>query len=150
MTLPRWRCASTQAMGKKLECELKSDMQSLGELSGRIEGLLRDAGVSPGVYNDVLIAVDEIFSNIMIHGYKNDPRGSIRITAVISGKKLEITFADDGEKFEPRHDKPRLGKALLTEDYPGLGLFITRNLMDEFHYEHVNGENRTRLVKILS
>jgi len=137
-------------MGKKLECELKSDLKSLAELSGGIESLLRGAGVSPSVYNDVLIAVDEIFSNIMIHAYKNDPRGSIRIAAMLSGKKFEITFSDDGEKFEPGEDKPRLGKALLTEDYPGLGLFITRNLMDEFHYEHVNGENRTRLVKIIS
>lgn len=137
-------------MGKKLECELKSDMQSLAEISGKIEGLLRDAGVSPGVYNDVLIAVDEIFSNIMIHAYKNDPGGSVRIAAMLSGGKFEITFADDGEKYEPKNDKPRLGKALMTEEYPGLGLFITRNIMDEFHYEHVHGENRTRLVKKIS
>ena len=133
-----------------MKCELKSDLQSLAELSGGIESLLRGAGVSPGVYNDVLIAVDEIFSNIIIHAYKNDPRGSVRIAAMLSGKKFEITFADDGEKYEPRKDEPKLGKALLTEEYPGLGLFITRNLMDEFHYEHVDGENRTRLVKIIS
>ncbi len=80
-------------MGKRLECELKSDLQSLAELSEGIESLLRGAGVPPNVCNDVLIAVDEIFSNIMIHAYKNDPRGSIRIAAMLSGKKFEILFA---------------------------------------------------------
>jgi len=134
-------------MEEKLECELKSDLQSLARLSGSIEGLLRRSGISPGVYNDVLIAVDEIFSNIIIHGYKNDPGGNVRVTAMLDDKKFEITFVDEGIKFEPRTEPPKLGKALLTGEYPGLGLFITRNIMDEFHYEHVKGENRTRLVK---
>jgi serine/threonine-protein kinase RsbW len=134
-------------MGIKLECELKSDLKSLAELTDGIEDLLRRAGISSSFYNDVLIAVDEIFSNIMIHGYKNEPGGSIRVSALIEGNKFEITFADDGVEFEPRKENPKLGKALLTGEYPGLGLFITRNLMDEFHYEHVKGENRTRLVK---
>lgn len=132
---------------------MKSDMQSLADLAGGIEELMLDAGVSRRVCNDVLIAVDEIFSNIMIHGYNSDPGGSIRVAASVDlngDNRIEITFADDGIGYEPRRESPRLGRALLTEDYPGLGLFITRNLMDEFHYERVGGENRTRLVKRIS
>lgn len=137
-------------MEKRLECEVKSDMQSLAEVTGGIEGLLSGAGVSRRVLNDVLIAVDEILSNIMIHGYKNDPGGGIRVAASLNNKKLEITFFDKGVEYEPGGENPRLGKALLTEEYPGLGLFITRKLMDEFHYERVEGENRTRLIKKIS
>ena len=134
-------------MERILEREVKSDTQSLAELTGSMQEFMRAAGVPARVANDVLVAFDEICSNIMIHGYKNDPRGSIRVVARLNRRKIEITFTDHGAEYEPRKEDPRLGKALLTEEYPGLGLFITKKLMDEFHYEHANGENRTRLVK---
>lgn len=134
-------------MEEKLDCELKSDLQSLARLTDGIEDLMRRHGIPPKVYNDVLIAVDEIYSNIIIHGYKNDPSGSIRVSATLDDKKFEITFFDEGVMYEPRRETPKLGKDLLAGDYPGLGLFITRSIMDEFHYERVQGENRTRLVK---
>lgn len=129
---------------------MKGDIQSFARLIRGVENLLREASVPSRFFYDVLIAVDEIFSNIVIHGYRNEPGGSIRVAASIDDKKFEITFVDHGAEFKPRDEQPRLGKALLTGEYPGLGLFITKNLMDEFHYEHVNGENRTRLVKNIS
>ena len=41
------------------------------------------AGVAPPTLRDVVLVLDELFSNIVIHGYRHDPRGAIRVAAAV-------------------------------------------------------------------
>jgi two-component sensor histidine kinase len=44
----------------------------------------------------VASAVNEAASNSLVHGYRNDERGTLRLAASLAGNTLAITLSDDG------------------------------------------------------
>ena len=44
-----------------------------------------EAGVASPTLRDVVLILDELFSNIVIHGYRHDPNGEIRVEAAVEG-----------------------------------------------------------------
>ena len=100
------------------------------------------------------LAVDEIATNIIVHGYQEAGRsGMLDIRADLDGRKLIVTVEDDGEPFDPRDSKMPDSDDLLRplEDRPvgGLGLFLAIQGVDEFQYERVGGRNRNIFVVYL-
>lgn len=94
--------------------------------------------------NDVVCCVEEIFSNIVFHGY-NNTRGKIRVALSIEMGSLRIEICDKARAFEPK--MPKLSKNLSKNG--GLGIYLVHKLMDEVLYKRVSGENRLVLIKHL-
>lgn len=103
-----------------------------------------------GLY-DVQLAVDELCTNIITHGYAGMDPGSIILDLELAPGQLTITITDFGHAFEPVEPEAPDTEATLEErEEGGLGLFFVFMSVDEVTYESSEAGNQTRLVKRLA
>ncbi len=77
-----------------------------------LTGLMRRLGVDGSVIDDVALAVTEACTNVVVHAYRNEPKGSFRVVAGRGGGGLRVEVTDDGRGPAPRMDSPGLGLGL--------------------------------------
>lgn len=100
-----------------------------------------------GVY-DIQLAVDELCTNIITHGYAGMDPGSIILDLELAQRELIVTITDFGHAFEPvEPDAPDLEASLEEREVGGLGLFFVFMSVDNVSYESSEAGNQTRLVK---
>jgi len=84
------------------------------------------------------LAVDEMVSNAIIHGYKYKPSEKVKIDALRIQDGLVIVLEEKGEKFDPITSfNPDINSPLSDRRIGGLGLFIVRKIADELYYEEL-------------
>lgn len=112
-----------------------------------IETFLENAGVSADTATKLMIAFDEVISNILNHGASAaDPQISVRLVATDSGITAEVR--DDGPAFDPL-SLPAPDTTLPLEQRPigGLGIHLVRELMDNVEYFRDGEMNLLRFAK---
>jgi serine/threonine-protein kinase RsbW len=75
---------------------------------------LRDflgGGADPRAVSDVLLALSEVVTNCVVHGYR-ERGGEVAIEAERSGDTLTVSVVDRGGGMAPRVDSPGLGLGL--------------------------------------
>jgi serine/threonine-protein kinase RsbW len=77
-----------------------------------VRDFLHSLGADPRVFGDVLLALSEVVTNAVVHGYRNEAGGEVRIEAQHSSDGLLLSVADQGRGMAPRHDSPGLGLGL--------------------------------------
>ena len=94
---------------------------------------------------DLLLAITEICTNIIRHGYNHQLAGEITVQLARRAPAIYTTIYDTAPTFIPRHIMPPPPEMLAEGGY---GLFLIGSLMDEIIFERVDGRvNRTILVK---
>ena len=95
------------------------------------------------------LAVEEIFVNIAHYAYK-DKAGEVNVLCELDKEKnlFTIIFEDTGIPFDPlKRDDPDVTATAEERNIGGLGIFLTKKLMDEVHYENKDGKNILTLIK---
>ena len=96
----------------------------------------------------VRLAVEEVFSNIVHHGYPPGSPGPVTLTFVIEPPGLRITIEDEASPFDPgQAPVPDLAAAASVRAIGGLGWHLVFRLMDEVRHE-APGERGNRLVLV--
>ena len=112
------------------------------------------AGLDHKALYRLKLAVDEIATNIVTHGYEDAGlQGEIVISSSIQPSALTIRLEDTSQEYNPEGlEKPgNLDKPISERPIGGLGVFLAVRGVDEFRYEHINGRNlHTFKVKIPS
>ena len=108
--------------------------------------LARDAGLPPGRAYWLRLAVEEIATNVVRHGYQG--RGVVRLTSGIWPDRVWVRIEDEASEFDPRsHDPvPRLETAPAEREAGGFGLLLALRKLDGFCYERSDGQNRNTLI----
>jgi len=91
-----------------------------------------DAGASPAAVNDLVQAVDEAATNVMVHGYHDKP-GIIEIEVVPQPASIKIYVRDNAPVFDPTNvSEPDISLPLEERPIGGLGIHLIRQCVDEF------------------
>lgn len=101
--------------------------------------------------NPILIAVEEIFGNIVFYGYPKG-NGSVNVTIEFhrSERMLILTFSDSGIPFNPLEvSDPDVNAPLSERKIGGLGVFMVKKLMDSVEYRRESDRNVLTLKKRL-
>jgi serine/threonine-protein kinase RsbW len=130
-------------------------LDSLKPIRDYVINATATAGLNKVLANRLRLAVDEIVTNSIVHGYDEAGiAGDIRIEADIDDERLMIVVEDSGPHYDPtQHDLPTeedLSSPLDTRDIGGLGIYLAVNSIDEFRFEHVNNRNRNIFVMYLA
>ncbi len=127
---------------------LSAELESLPRFRELIQAASLNSGLSDQDIYDVQLAVDEICTNIIIHGYADMDPGSVILTAEMVGDALKVTITDFGHPFEPTEPPAPNTEAPLEErEEGGLGLFFVYMSIDELQYESSPTGNVTTLLK---
>lgn len=127
---------------------------SLEPIRKYIAEAARAAGLSNCAVYNLCLAVDEIATNIVQHGYKEAGlTGNIRIGASLEDQKLVIRMEDQGQSYDPtRHEIPsgeNLTEPLATRSIGGLGILLARKGVDDLQYTSTGGTNVHRFIVAL-
>jgi anti-sigma regulatory factor (Ser/Thr protein kinase) len=130
-------------MTTSLVLTLKNRTSEVARLVEAVEAFGADAGLSSDLTYRLTLALDEIASNVIRHGYsdKNDHLFEIRLS-VADGGKVTAVIEDDGHPYDPRESPaPDLSLPIETRGPGGLGMFLVRQIMDSIDYERRDGHN---------
>jgi serine/threonine-protein kinase RsbW len=107
-------------------------------------------GVSGPAADDLILAVDESATNIIVHGYRGAP-GRIELQLERQGDALIARLLDDSPYFDPNQAAPPdLTLPLEERSTGGLGIYLCRAFTDSLSYCRTpDGRNELTLIKKL-
>lgn len=129
---------------------LCADLSQLRAIRDFVAEAGRDLDLDDWIIPDVQLAVDEICSNVITHGYGGQG-GQIEVTVEPIEDGVQVIVRDWGMAFDPQTvPVPKVDAALELRSLGGLGLFLVRQLMDDVRFEF-DGErgNSVTMVKRL-
>jgi len=92
-------------------------------------------------YN-VLLALQEMVTNVLRHAYGLDESQPIEVTFTLTEDRLRVCLRDHGPPFDPlSYDKGEVAEGTMPTACGGLGIHIARMVMDEIDYRRENGWN---------
>jgi len=129
---------------------IPADVAHLAEVRQFIRDRAGAAGLDGGALDDLVCAVDEGATNMIVHGVR-DPRGPIEIEVRRHGSAVVVRLRDRAPVFDPtRRPEPDLDAPLEARRLGGMGVHLMRSLTDEFrHSARRGGGNVVTLVKRL-
>jgi len=98
------------------------------------------------------LAVEEIGTNTVVHGYQQvDREGTFVITGHSGDEGLTIIFEDDGPAYDPRQAPlpDDLDQPLDERPEGGLGIYLALMGVDEYDYQRSKDTNRHVFVQYL-
>lgn len=125
-----------------LTIELKNDLKELQRLHKVLGDIGEGLCLSKKNLFQINLAMEEIFSNIVSHGFRDDKEHLIKINITQEDDFLCFRIEDDGVPFNPLKSKPPELKRPIEERPPGgLGCYLMRCCMDDVKYERQGGRN---------
>ena len=135
---------------QKYSFELISKLSELKALNQHLIAFGRNIGLSEISISETNICLDELFTNIVSYGFKDDLDHKIKFTMKVNDNILIVNIEDDGEPFNPLEKKAvELPADVMSAEIGGLGIHITRELMDNICYERKRGKNKLTITKII-
>ena len=137
--------------GDPNETELEATEENLQKALDFVDSRLGTVKHSAKAQMQIDVAVEEIFVNIAHYAYGQN-KGSAKIRVDISGEPAAayITFTDRGVPYDPlKKEDPDITLSAEEREVGGLGIFMTKKIMDDMSYEYKNGQNVLTLKKIL-
>lgn len=128
---------------------VSGELDSLAIIGDLVVRAATEAGLDQKASYRLRLAVDEIATNIVVHGYeKAGRRGDIAIWSELDERDLRVILEDAAPPFDPRQAQPPPGMDLPLEERPigGLGVFLALRGVDELRYERVGDRNRNTFV----
>ena len=121
-------------------------LDSLGEIAKYVMQAAQIAGLDKKKTYKLRLAVDEVATNIIIHGYEEAGlKGELDLSADISQSTLTISIEDTGAKYDPYAvntiEKEDLTKPLEERTIGGLGVYLAIQGVDKYLYERVENRN---------
>lgn len=123
--------------------------QKLKEIRDFVTAVLQKYHLSDVETNNLVLAVDEICANLIIHSHDCNPSEYIEL--LINVKENEgITFEiyDYGIGFNPnRYQEPSLKEIVKEKKKGGIGLMLVKRIMDDVEFKSDSRQNVCRLYK---
>ena len=123
--------------------------EKLKEIRLFVSEVLLDIGFSESEANKVILAVDEVCANLIIHSNNCDPSEHIEIY-VEDSKEGVVNFeiVDYGIGFNYNNYKePNLEEIVRRRKKGGLGIMLVKKIMDSVEFSQEKNKNVCRLMK---
>lgn len=156
-----------------LRVEYPGHLSDIPVLGAAVEAFCRARGVSPQAAHKLVLGLEELLTNLVVHGAgtnaaadaaadgvvpyaaengasngaSNGAASKVWVAVGLSEDRLVAIYEDSGAAFDPMSvPTPDLAQPLEDRPVGGLGVYLLRSLMDEVTYARVNGRNQVTLL----
>lgn len=127
-------------------------LEEIPPLSERVEAYMAKDGISPETAMTANLCLEELLTNTIKYGYRDDQVHEIGIDVSLENEELTIEIVDDAAPFDPTSDAPAPDIDASIEERPigGLGIFLVTSFTDSIRYNRLQNRNRLTLKKRLN
>lgn len=133
----------------KVNCQI----ENLKKIRSFVESCLKDLPLSEVDINLIVLAIDEICSNKIIHSAKGNNNEELILNIKFEKSPAKILFEviDFGISFDySSYQEPRLEDLIDEKRKGSLGMMLVRKIMDKIEFESQDSQNICRLSKKIS
>ena len=136
---------------KQYRLTIAAAVENLEAVQAFVDERLEEAGCSVKAQMQIDVAVEEIFVNIASYAYApGTGDAAVCVELPEDGSFVTISFTDRGKAYDPlSRDDPDISLPAEQRDVGGLGILMTKKLMDELSYEYKDGQNVLTMKKKL-
>lgn len=132
----------------KLDIACKKD--HLREIRQFVSDILIENNFPDAESNKVILAVDEICANLIIHSNDCNPKQILQLHVSYDSKQIVFEISDHGEGFDLSHYKePSIEELIKAKRKGGVGLLLVKRIMDDIQFMQKAGKNVCRLTKYI-
>jgi serine/threonine-protein kinase RsbW len=143
-----WKQEISETMNESLT--VKSELMEIERVRSFLEKTLKVFNLSEEAFYLIELSILEMCINIVRYAY---PKGKGDISIKIWNRKKKIFFEirDWGIPFDPRKaPEPDIQEMLIKRQKGGLGIFLSRQLMNGFEYRRVDDQNILLMHKTIN
>jgi len=129
---------------------ISNKIEEIARVETFVEHTASQWKIDPETLNALMVASEEIVSNIINYGYGDQAdEQSIHITMTRDKQRIIITFKDTGAAFNPleRESPDSIAKPLEERESGGLGIYFVKQLMDKVSYQREGRFNMLTIEK---
>ena len=132
---------------------LTNDLRKIARVAARIDEYCSAHGVAPETVYAINLAIDELLTNTISHGYDDDEPHRIEVILRLEGDMVVVAIVDDSAPFDPTEmrepdiDGLMGGDEMGGQEMDGLGLLLVNRTMDGVEYRRRGGCNVVTLTK---
>lgn len=118
-------------MNKKIK--IGRDLQNLKAVRDFVSTTLQGMSIPDPEINMMVLAVDEVCANRMLHNPKDPQEKNNSIELEINNNNNELTFLirDTGDLYDiNKHEEPDIHKLIAEKRKGGIGLMLVKKIMD--------------------
>jgi serine/threonine-protein kinase RsbW len=110
---------------------------------------LNNHGIRELEISEVVLALDEMCSNLMIHAHHCNPDELFELHInVENNDSVVFEIIDDGTVFDiNQFAEPSINNLIHEKRKGGLGIRLVKSIMDKVEYQQLENKNICRLVK---
>ena len=99
----------------------------------------------------MVLAVDEVCANLMIHSHKCNPKETIELFIDVQSQEVIFEIKDTGNGFNlNNYQEPTIKEIVVEKKKGGLGLMLVNRIMDKVEFIKNDDSNVCRLKKKIS
>ena len=135
----------------KEELVIEAVVDNLDAVNLFVHKFIEQFEISKSTLMQLDLVVEEIFVNIASYAYSPNT-GLVKILLNIETAPLAIslTFIDSGIPYNPlEKSDPDINLSVDDRQIGGLGIFLTKNFVDDISYQFLDGQNVLQLTKSL-
>lgn len=131
------------------EYKVGCSIENLKGVRDFIRGALKEHNVSDLQISEMVLALDEMCSNLMIHAHQCNPDELFELhIQVDQGTPVIFEIIDEASSFDiNQFSEPELGNLVSEKRKGGLGIRLVKSIMDKIEYQQTSGKNICRLTK---
>ena len=140
-------------MDSKQTISFKCQLENLKKVRDFVRSELEKCEFSAIDKNQIVLAIDEVCTNLIVHSNLNDKNKEITLSLnlITTPKGLSIEFVENGIPFDYDHyEEPDIHNLKENRIKGKLGLVLVRRIMDKIEYLQVENHNVCRLYKSLA
>lgn len=98
--------------------------------------------------NMMVLAVDEVCANIIIHGHPSDRDDFVKINIDVTGEGIWFEIVDKGAAFNiMKYNEPVLDDLIKNKQKGGVGIMLVKKIMDKIEFDSTLDTNTLKLYK---
>jgi serine/threonine-protein kinase RsbW len=132
------------------QLRLYCDTSQLSELRQFLEEILEETKLSEIEQHQVILAVEEVCANLIIHSHDCNSNEFIDLNVISSQSLVVFEILDFGKGFNIlEYQEPEISQVIKSKRKGGLGIILVKRIMDKIEFESLGNKNICRLFKIL-